>query len=145
MADSWIHFTCEIESKPALVLLNVGIRPLAPDSKRQTLLWMGVYCRQIPDGAFWNESETETLDRVEDRLIGAVGSDLSAQYAVRLATPGIREYFFYAGSNDGLLEATEAVKAAFPDYRVECDSRIDEGWDRYLSFYNYASTRQTSN
>jgi hypothetical protein len=142
MTGSWTHYNCKIQDKPAQVLVNLEIRTSVPDLQRTTLLWIGVYCRMNPEGAFWNPSETEALDRVEDHLIRTVTTSINAAYVLRIATPGIREYYFYANSDTGFSDCVVATRNAFPEYRIESDQTRDIDWSRYLSFYDYLTQRK---
>jgi hypothetical protein len=144
MRNSWIDYICEIQEKPSLVLLNVGVRAAVPDTHRPALLWVGVYCRLNAGGAFWDEAETETLDRLEDHLLANLPSKLSATYVLRIATPGMREYFFYAPTPDGLTEAVALTGRTFAAYRIECDSILDCDWERYLTYHAYAETHHVA-
>jgi hypothetical protein len=95
-----------------------------------------------PEDAFWNLSETEALDKVEDHLIGTVTTNINAAYVLRIATPGIREYYFYANSDTGFSDCVVATRNAFPEYRIESEQTQDIEWSRYLSFYNYLAQRE---
>jgi hypothetical protein len=139
--DSWINFSCAIDNRadrPALVLLNVGVRDFVPDASRPALLWVAVYCRLPAGGACWDPSETEALDRLGEHLVTSVSNRLSARYVLHIDTPGIQEYFLYASAGDDLGGAVALTKQAFPDYRIDFDSTVDRKWERYLTFYDYA-------
>ncbi len=139
--DSWKFCNCAIEDKPAQVLVNTGIRASAPDPQRTTLLWVAVYCRMPPGGGFWDPAETETLDKLEYYVADTVTTKLNAAYVLQVTTPGIREYYFYAGSDKGLGDCVAATRGFFPEYKIESDQWQDAEWSRYLTFYDYATQK----
>jgi hypothetical protein len=143
---AWHHYLCEISDKPASVLIDDRFAEQSPVGELPRLSWFGVYCHEPTGGAFWNSAETVLLDQVEKDLI-----KLSEQhghgwvvYVLRIATPGIREYYLYHADHAELDAVLEALQSLHPDYRIDFDTIDDNTWEeyrRYLSFFKRTANR----
>lgn len=136
MPENWKIYKCDISGRAALVMINVSYSEQAPIEKLPFLLWFGVYCKNQPEGAFWNPNETEMLDHIEDDLLLTVERRKRgwAVYPLRIATPGIREYYFYADNSNSRGSILDEIKALHPTYRIEADAKLDQLWERYKTF-----------
>lgn len=138
---SWRHYTCDISGRPASILVDERFAHQSPVTEMPRLSWFGVYCNQLSGEAFGNPEEADTLDRLENDLI-----KLSEQfghgwvvYVLRLATPGIREYYLYHADHADLSAALKALQALYPNYRIDFETTNDEAWEqhgRYVSYPN---------
>lgn len=136
---TWQVYTCEILGKPAIVLIDDQFVDRLPFSEIPLLSWFGVYCNLPPDGACWAEEEAVALDQVEDRLIELVQQFGRgwAVYLMRLATPGIREYYVYHSPKVEMGKAFAALKASAPTYRIEHEISEDGNWAQYRKFVSF--------
>src|SRR6185295_8989459 len=93
----------------------------APVKELPFLLWFGVYCKNPPGGAFWDPQETEALDQIEDDLLAVVRRRKPgwAVYPLRIATPGLREYFIYVNDSTWHDVIIAEIRAHHPGYRIE--------------------------
>jgi hypothetical protein len=131
----WAHRVTKINGRPAQILIDEGFRARAPIRELPQLAWFGVYARCDPGTAFWDPEESASLDALEDdliRLCGQFGRGW-AVYVLRIATPGVREYFVYFGSGARMDAVLPSLRAAHPGYRVEYEERVDVSWQRYSS------------
>jgi hypothetical protein len=139
---AWRHYTCEISGKPASVLIDERFAHQYPVKELPKLSWFGVYCNQPTGGAFWNPEEADALDLIENNLIklSETFGHGWAVYVLRIATPGIREYYLYHAEQADLGKAFSSLKAIHPNYRREFKTTNDEGWEqygRYVLFDSY--------
>lgn len=133
---AWSHRTTQIDSRPAQVLIDERFQSQAPVHELPRLTWFGVYCCSDPGGGFWHPDETAALDAVEDdliRLCDQFGRGWVV-YVMRIATRGIREYYFYSDQTADLAAAAESLRAAHSEYRIEFDQTLDAEWERYRTF-----------
>lgn len=124
------------DQKKAQALLDDRFDGAAPSDSLPNLGWVGIWCRQPVGGAYWSPAEAPILDAMEEDLI-ALAEKFGHGWAVylrRLATPGVREYYFYFGGDADLRAMTDALKAKHPMYRIEFDSKPDPTWARYASW-----------
>lgn len=131
----WTHRIAEIEGRPAQILIDDQFRTHAPLHELPRLAWFGIHCRRAPGAAFWDPDETDSLDAVEDdliRLCERFGQGW-AVYPLRIATPGIREYYVYMGESVDFSDVAPSLKAQHPDYRIEYEETTDPSWRRYTS------------
>lgn len=76
------------------------------------------------------------LDRIENDLLELVSQFGHgwAVYTRRLASAGLREYFFYFGGDAELNKVAPALKEKYPEYRIESEAKADPEWELYLSW-----------
>ncbi len=132
---AWSHRITEIQDRPAQILIDDQFRAAAPVGELPRVAWFGVYCRRDPGSSFWHPEESQSLDAVEDSLIGLCGEHGRgfAVYVMRIATPGIREYYIYVGAAADLSQVLPILQGAYPDYRIEFEEATDPAWERYTS------------
>jgi hypothetical protein len=131
----WSHRLTHFDGRPAQVLIDERFRESAPLRKLSRLAWFAVYARNDPGPAFWDPNETAVLDAIEGdliRLCDQFGRGYVV-YVLRIVTRGIREYFLYFGGSAALSAVLPALRAAYPDYRIEFDQTSDASWRRYIS------------
>ena len=133
---NWKHYTCEISGKPALVLVDDRFQEQAPIHELPRVSWFGVHCNQSPGADLWSPDEEQTLDSIEDDLIKlceAFGRGW-AVYVLRIATPGMREYYLYHSSAAELNKAFESLKTLHPSYKIESEAKDDPQWQQYKTY-----------
>lgn len=136
---AWRHYTCEISGKPASVLVDGQFFHQLPVKELPRLSWFGVYCNRPTGGALWAPEETEVLDQVENDLIKLAETFGRgwAVYVLRIATPGIREYYLYHADLAELGKACSALKALYPRYRIKFEESNDVAWEQYQRYVSY--------
>jgi hypothetical protein len=80
------------------------------------------------------------LDKIENDLLQLV-SEYGHGWAVytrRVATAGLREYYFYFGGEAELEKVGPALKVKYPEYRIESEAKPDPQWELYLSWVKTA-------
>jgi hypothetical protein len=133
---AWTHYQFDIQGNPAGALLDTQFAARPPADQLPKLAWFGVYCRQSPDGAFWDPKEQPALDAIENDLV-RLCSEFGTGWAVyvrRLDTPGLREYYVYFGGSAELEKVLPCLKALHAGYRLEFESRADAQWAHYKAW-----------
>jgi hypothetical protein len=133
---AWTHYECSISGKPALILVDQSFSSKGPIKELPQLSWFGVYCLNSSGASSWDPDETETLNRIEDDLIklcGAFGRGWVV-YVLRIATPGIREYYLYHSDLAELEKAFRSLMSIYPDYRIEFETTTDSAWEQYAMY-----------
>lgn len=133
---SWKTFETRVEGKNAIVLLDERFANSAPVAELTLLTWIAVWRRMEPDVGYWNEAESASLDRLEDeliRILDDVGQGW-AVYVLRIATPGIREYYCYSSDVLDVAVVLRRIQRVSPDYRIEGKTRDDRDWSLYRRF-----------
>ncbi len=117
-------------------MFDSSYRGRVPVKELPFLLWFGVCCKNPPQGALWDPNETESLDKLEDDLLATVERWKPgwAAYPLRIATPGLREYYIYVNDETSLQSIIDEVRAQYPNYRIEADAKLDKSWETYSTF-----------
>lgn len=136
---AWKQYTGELSGTPAQILVDQHFEKQAPVKGLPLLSWFGVYCKQPTSGSFWNPNEANVLDEIEDDLIKvceAFGHGWVV-YLLRIATPGIREYYLYHSNVAEITKAFEALRAIHPTYKIETETTNDLQWNHYRKYVSF--------
>ncbi len=136
---SWQQYTCEISGKPAQVLIDRRFEKQAPIIELPRLSWFGIYCKEPHGSGFWNPNETTALDEIEKDLLQVCETFGHGWvvYLLRIATPGLREYYLYHSDAAEIKKAFDALKRAHPTYRIEMDTTDDPQWNEYRKYASF--------
>lgn len=137
---TWQLYDTEILGKQSQVLLDDSFVGNIPGDELPNLALISLWCQQDTDGHYWNPDETDTLDMIEHDLLELVSQNGHgwAVYARRVASEGLREYFFYYGGDADLIKVAPALKEKYPGYRIESEAKPDPEWKLYLSWVKTA-------
>jgi uncharacterized protein (TIGR01619 family) len=135
MSDSdWDFYQCNVNSKPASIYVDLGLRSVAPDLNRNIILCIWVYFKHPnPENGLSTQQEFETLSSIEDALSEALVSNFSASYAGRITNDGRREFYFYSSSSTALEAKVQAALLKFGEYKYEAWAQPDAEWNQYLN------------
>ncbi|MFZ2956964.1 MAG: DUF695 domain-containing protein [Candidatus Ozemobacteraceae bacterium] len=136
---TWKHYQCTIKDNLASVLIDQQFQEHYPLKELPQLFWVGIYCDLASDGAFWNPEETQALDEIEKHLL-MLGQSFGNGWMVflfRIATPGIREYYFYYGDGAEVQKIVPALMNFHPKYRIESGFRLDTDWVEYRKYISF--------
>lgn len=141
MPENWEAYLCQIEDKPASIVVNLGLREEAPIEGLEELVWIRVALLDARPDGLWSDEESETLGEIEDALILAVEEAEGAIiYAGRTTCDGSRDFFFYASDGMSAESRLSAAMVPFPSYEFEIGTKSEPEWTAYLEFL-YPSTR----
>ncbi len=133
---TWQLYDTEILGNQSQVLLDDNFVGDLPADELPNLAWIGVWCQQGPEGHFWNPDEADMLEQIEHDLLELAAEHGRgwAVYTRRVASSGLREYFFYFGGDADLSKVAPALKEKYPEYRIESEAKADPKWELYLSW-----------
>lgn len=119
MADNWKPYLCNVNGKPASILVNLGLRESVPISSRPWLLWVWVYFQSPRPDGLSDAKEVPTLYKIEDALAPSLASECRAILSGRITTEGRREFYFYGESKDGFRNAVRDALKGFNGYKLK--------------------------
>jgi hypothetical protein len=132
MADNWKPYLCNVNSKLASVLVNLGLRDSIPITSRPWLLWVWVYFQSPrPDGLF-DRNEAPVLYTIEDSLTVRIARGCKAILSGRITTEGRCEFYFYGETKEGFRKAVRDALLDFNGYKFDMGEREDPSWSQYL-------------
>lgn len=133
---TWTVHQRDVEGRQAQILIDDHFLSQAPIKELDNLSGFSVYCRQQPLNTLWHPDESDTLDIIEDRLLSLCEkySHGWSVYALRMATYGVREYYFYHSEQAQLSQAYAELQRLTPDYRIEFATVRDPGWVEYRKY-----------
>lgn len=133
---TWQLFDIEIVGNQSQVLVDDQYISDTPGEDLPNIAWFAVWCLQDTAGHYWNPEETDTLDKIENDLLGLITESGNgwAVYVRRVASAGMREYFVYYGGDAALADVVPALKALHPEYRIEYETKPDPEWKYYFQW-----------
>ena len=133
MTENWKPYICNVNDKPASILVNLALRAAVPQVSKPWLLWTWVYFQSPRQDGLSDSKEAPTLYKIEDALSLRICGDCRAILSGRITTQGRREFYFYGETKKGFREAVEAALSRFPEYRFSAGDQLDSGWEQYLN------------
>jgi|688.fasta_scaffold505750_1 hypothetical protein len=135
---AWTVHQREIDGKVAQILIDDHFAAQAPVKDLIYLSGVSIFCRQQPVNTLWHPDEGDTLDNIEDQLLHLCEkfSNGWSVYALRMATYGVREYYFYHSAAAELSKAIAELQRLRTDYRIEFATISDPEWVEYRKYLN---------
>ncbi len=132
MTENWKPYLCNVNDKLASILVDLGLREIAPISSKPWLLWTWVYFKSPRADGLSDGKEAPTLYKIEDALALCVERACKAIPCGRITTEGRREFYFYGETKEGFHKAVEAALTGF-QYRFSAGHQEDPLWEEYLN------------
>lgn len=145
---AWNVYFTEVRDNPASILVDLGLRAIAPLASHTCLLSVQIVMqRPAPDGLPCREESEGGLDAIEEAILAAVESGaMQAIHIGGITSDGRVCLYFYCPPDDGgrtdgtradvaasfLRRRVDAAMAAFGSYRYRCLERHEPGWDTYV-------------
>ena len=133
---TWTVHQREVEGKTAQILLDDYFAAHAPVKDLVMLSGFSLYCRLEPVNTLWHPDEGDTLDIIEERLINLCEKYAHgwSVYVMRMATFGVREYYFYHSPDAELSRAYAELQELTPGYRIDFATVPDADWTQYRTY-----------
>jgi uncharacterized protein (TIGR01619 family) len=142
MESDWDFYFCELNGRPASILLDLAYGESGPVSGLNECLIMRLTLHDVRDDGLPTRAENERLAELEDALEQVWESDVEDVCHVgRVTTNGWRDFFFYCREAPAFYEKLAAVLARFPDYEPEFGLEDDPEWQIYFGLL-YPSDRE---
>lgn len=133
MPDDWNSYLCNVNSNPASIFLNLGLREHAPIPDKNLLLWVWVYFKTPRPDGLSDGNEAPLLFEIEDKLTKQMKSRCGAILAGRITTDGHREFYFYGDRSEAFQTCVADTLVAFEGYRFDCGSQMEADWNQYFN------------
>ncbi len=133
MTDNWKPYLCNVNSKLASILVNLGLRAAVPITSKPWLLWVWVYFRSPRADGLSDGKEVPTLYKIEDALTLCVSRECRAILTGRITTDCRREFYFYGETKHGFRKAVVEALTGFEGYKFDLGDKQDPPWDQYLN------------
>ena len=133
MTDNWKPYLCNVNSKLASLLVNLGLRDSAPITSKPWLLWVWVYLQSPRTDGLSDSKEAPTLYKIEDALTPFLADACQAILCGRITTEGRREFYFYGEAKNGFRNAVRNALTGFEGYKFDLGEQEDASWNQYLN------------
>ncbi|MCG3133050.1 MAG: hypothetical protein HMLKMBBP_00141 [Planctomycetes bacterium] len=127
-------YVTSIEGVPAMVLADLAAIEGGPDPSRPALLRVRIAFLEAGAEGFRGEREEPRFAAMEEALVAAVESRLSARWAGRISRHGYAEYAFYCRDARSAAPVVQGVLDRHRPYRFRHDVEDDPAWDYLRSF-----------
>lgn len=134
MTDNWDSYLCEVDGKPASILVDLGAVAQAPVPGFPCLGYVTITLRDPDENGFPRREEFETLSVLEDALESALTASEAAVHIGRCITDGRYELIFYTVGSDDWHSRVADIMEALPPYDWEAGAHYEPDWGTYLGF-----------
>ncbi|MFK7975682.1 MAG: DUF695 domain-containing protein [Halioglobus sp.] len=138
--DDWDFYFCEVDSEPASIYLNLGLRQSPPVTERPVMAYARIRMPNPRQDGLCSDEDFEALAELEDLLVAGVAEKLDALFVGRNTSSGTRDFYFYLVSEDDWVETVRGVlDQTALEHQAGC--RADPEWEVYGGFL-YPSGRE---
>lgn len=130
--QDWDFYFCPVDDHPATVFVDLGLVEYAPEPRRPVCTRVSVNLQISTEEGLPDESESETLNSIEDDLFEELCRLRRARYVGRITSQSRREFFYYSATGDGLEAAALQVIGKHPVYTPVVQQSQDPEWSAYL-------------
>jgi uncharacterized protein (TIGR01619 family) len=130
----WDFYFCTVDEKPASIMLDLSLTPLAPVPQKPELIQVLVDLNDPNDFGLTNLGEAEILYVMEDRLAEHLSKSLGGLYVARNTTNEQRIFYFYCQSSVDFERVVEEVMEGFARHTYSTQTHHDPLWDFYREF-----------
>ncbi len=129
----WKPYLCNVNNKPASILVDLELRKMAPIEAKPWLLWVWVYFQSPRSDGLSSANEAPILYEIEDALYPQVSSTCNALLCGRITTEGRREFYFYGETDVDFRRAVEIALSGFKKYKFDLGQKRDPSWEQYIN------------
>jgi hypothetical protein len=134
MTDNWDSYICEVDGKPASILVDLGAVSYAPLPRFPYLAYVTLQLHEPDEDGFPRREEFQRLAVLEDSLEAALTADEGATYIGRCIADSRCELIFYSAAADDWDRRVAEIMQTPPCYAWEAGAHYEPGWDSYLGF-----------
>jgi uncharacterized protein (TIGR01619 family) len=134
MKSNWDFYLCEVENRPASILVDIGAADSVPDSRYSRMGYVSVPFACADENGFPLSHDHETLAHLEDALVTTLVSEAQCVYVGRCILDGRMDCIFYAAADFPWEDSIEAALEDFSGFDWETGIHDEPGWDTYLEF-----------
>jgi len=130
--SDWDTYLLQVEGKPVSVLVDMGLRGVAPMPGRPQAVLIRTKLQQPQPNGLPGAEESLRLDSLEEQLVAALEKGRGAVYAGRYSQRGLRTFHFFTADTAGQATALWQVFAGYADYAWMARTVADSSWSNYL-------------
>lgn len=134
MHNDWDSYFCEVEDKPASIVVNLGLAEEADEADFPSLCYVSIFFKEPDKDGFPADSEEGTIAAMEDALMESFHAPDTGRCAGHCLTNGKLDIFFYLESGENWPDNAAAVLDHFPSHKWEAGSHYDPDWELYFGF-----------
>ncbi|MCP4148398.1 MAG: DUF695 domain-containing protein [bacterium] len=134
MSLGWNTYIYESEEGLISNFLDLDARPSEGKSLPIRVM-IEIRMQNADEDGLSSKEEDETLWDIEDNLEVYFSDKLSGQYVGRSTKKGLRNFcYFIPNGKVPDADEVEAFLSDFPEYAINCSSKIDKKWAYYFDF-----------
>ena len=134
MTDNWDSYLCEVDGKPASIIVDLGAVAEAPMLQFPYFGHITLLLQNPDENGFPGREEYLILADMEDALVASMTEENASVHIGCCITDGRYELIFYTHGQEGWRRKTTDVLASFPDREWDASAHYEPNWDTYLGF-----------
>ena len=133
--EEWDVYKAQYENGPGSVLIDMGLKKIAPDTKLAFLLITGVTYNDYTVDGFPTKAEFQNLYRISDSASQVINGLTYNKITGTFTCQRQRMDYYYVSDTNHLREKlSDIYQKRFPGYQPLIIIREDKKWDKYLNF-----------
>jgi hypothetical protein len=139
----WQALRGTLNGSPAMILLNVGLRPVAGHPAYDQRLVVSVPFNEArDDGMPGSEEEYLAVQEIGERLADALLEGQECLLGLTIMTQGRRDLILYTSNAESSLRKLEELRAGIESHEVQADVERDTFWGLYRNFVHGAENAE---
>ena len=134
--EKWQVAQVEYEGNPIIVRFNAGLKPFVGRSDHILKIAFAIPLNAQNPGGLPSADENEALMLVEDKILDAIRSKVSAIQALAITMGTFKEFVFYAKQDVDVKALHEQLMASITSHEVQCMASIEKRWETYTMWAN---------
>jgi uncharacterized protein (TIGR01619 family) len=130
--DNWDNYVVSVNEKPVSVVVNLGLRDLAPAKERPYAIILRLKYPDVDEKGFPTVEMADDLNKLESMLEASLQKSNGAWYAGRFTQRGLREFYFYTLDTVDYFKSCAAVLVQFPKFPWLVKAVYDKAWSNYF-------------
>ena len=132
MESDWDAYLCEIEERPASILVDLECMRIAPVATLPYVAWVCVYMKQPSPDGLMSDEEYDVLQEIDELLDARLQAEGTSVFIGRIVHDGCQRYYFYRSEGEDWEDRVSAAMRSFPDYESEWGADKDPEWEMFF-------------
>ena len=132
METDWDAYLCEIDEKPASILVDLEYMGVAPVATLPYVAWVYIYMKQPSSDGLMSDEEYDVLQEIDELFEARLHAEGTSAFIGRVVHDGCQRYYFYRSEGEDWDDRVAAAMRSFPDYESEWGADKDPEWEMFF-------------
>ncbi|MEQ1605363.1 MAG: DUF695 domain-containing protein [Pyrinomonadaceae bacterium] len=131
--EDWAPYLTTVDGdKVGSILVDLGLKPIAPIANKPMRLRVGVIMNSPSENGLPMQSEFDVLNAIEDKISDSLTLGVGAVRAGHLYFNGTMYLYYYLGRGDAFESKLVDSMSGFSNYKYEYKLDDEPSWESYV-------------